>query len=97
MQQQQLFRGLVFGGAGTVDTAKEQLNALKDKVVQYEATEGSLVDKIGQVRANANSEIGKANTKIEDLKSQLDTANATINDLNTQINTLTKEKASVRR
>ncbi|HMG14962.1 MAG TPA: hypothetical protein VK590_05925, partial [Saprospiraceae bacterium] len=54
--------GLVFGGGGTIDSAKAQLNVLKDKIVSYETSEGSLLEKISLVKNNANTEIGKANT-----------------------------------
>ena len=66
--------GLVFGGGDTIDSAKAQLNVLKDKVVQYEASEGSLLEKISLVKDNANTEIGNANTTIKGLEGQVQTA-----------------------
>ena len=60
--------GLMFAGGDTVDSAKGQLNVLKDKVVQYEVAEGSLLDKISQVKFNANLEIGKAKQRLKDCK-----------------------------
>lgn len=63
--------GVMFTGGETVDNVKLQLEELKNKVVQYEAGENSLISKIGLIKADASEKLTNANGKIVDAKTKI--------------------------
>ncbi|WP_027954927.1 hypothetical protein [Halobacillus kuroshimensis] len=83
--------GVVFTGGDTVDTVKQQLEDFKNKIVQYEANEGSLLDKIGLIKKDASAKLTDANAKIVDAKSQVKDLEAERSFLQKQIDKLNGE------
>ncbi|WGG45373.1 hypothetical protein [Rossellomorea sp. DA94] len=63
--------GLTFNGAGTIDNVKSQLDSMKDKIVQYEASETSLFEKFGMLKEDAKNKLTFANGKIVEAKNKI--------------------------
>lgn len=83
--------GFSFTGGETVDNVKVQLLELKDKVLQYEAAEGSLFDKIGFIKADATAKLTDANGKIVSTKAEINNLKANKSLLESQIKNLNNE------
>jgi len=94
--------GYSFTGAGTIDDVKAQLGNFKDKIVQYEVAENSLLGKISLIKTDAtnkltfaNGEIIGAKNEINDLKANKSLLEAKIQELNSDILTLQADKYSL--
>ncbi|KPL59246.1 hypothetical protein [Rossellomorea vietnamensis] len=80
--------GLTFNGAGTIDSVKSQLDSMKEKIVQYEASETSLFEKFGMLKEDAKNKLTFANGKIVEAKNK-------INDLEAEKSLKIKELAKM--
>lgn len=63
--------GLTFNGAETIDNVKNQLDSMKNKIVQYEASETSLFQKFGMLKEDAKAKLTFANGKIVEAKNKI--------------------------
>ena len=88
--------GVMFTGGETVDNVKSQLEELKNKVVQYDANESSLLDKIGFIKADAADKLTTANGKIVDAKTEIKNLEANKSKLESEISHLQDEITSLR-
>ncbi|MYL69846.1 hypothetical protein GLW00_03235 [Halobacillus litoralis] len=87
--------GVMFTGGETVDNVKDQLVDLKNKVVQYEANEDSLLHKIGLIKADATAKLTDANGKIVDAKTKINDLEAEKSFLQKQVEKLSGEVAQL--
>lgn len=83
--------GFTFTGGETVDKVKAQLEELKNKVVQYEVVENSLLSKIGLIKSNAEASLTDANNKIVSAKTEINNLKASKSFLEKQIQKLNAE------
>ncbi|KZE64058.1 hypothetical protein AWM68_13200 [Fictibacillus phosphorivorans] len=83
--------GVMFTGGDTINTVKDQLDSLKNKVIQYETNEGSLLGKISLIKADATDKLTTANTIIQKAKSDINTLNAQKQLLEDEISSLQNE------
>lgn len=84
--------GLTFTGAGTIDNVKDQLESMKNKIVQYEASENSLFEKFGLLKADATSKLTSANGKIVEAKNKINDLEAEKSFLTTKLSKMTAER-----
>ena len=84
--------GLTFTGAGTVDNVKAQLESMKNKIVQYEASESSLFEKFGMLKEDAKDKLTFANGKIVEAKNKINDLEAEKSFLTTKLSKVTAER-----
>lgn len=94
--------GYSFTGAATIDDVKSQLGNFKDKIVQYEVAENSLLGKISLIKSDATTKLTDANGKIigakneiNDLKANKSLLEAKIQGLNSDILNLKADKETL--
>ena len=88
--------GVAFSGGDTVDNVKSQLEELKNKVVQYDANESSLLGKISSIKVDASDKLTAANGKIIDAKTEIKNLEANKSKLESEISHLQDEITSLK-